>query len=154
MKTLEIVGESRLEFVEKWKLINSWRMISIIQGKLRKLLQNFARLDQKLRKFRKIWRKCWNFLIKISMENWLFFTIFTKYFLEFCLLSESIYPWKITPDFYNFSDFGGRGRSGVPSRRYCCLFTSSLEDWSELSSKLVLLSNLGQRFFCWGPPKV
>ena len=43
-----------------------------------------------------------------------FFTIFTKYFVDFCLLSESIYLWKITPDFYNnFSDFGGGGRSGV-----------------------------------------
>ena len=41
--------------------------------------------------------------------------------MDFWLLSESIDLWKITPDFYNnFSDFGGRGRSGVPppSRRY------------------------------------
>ena len=39
-----------------------------------------------------------------------FFIFFTKYFWDFWLLSESIYPWKITPDFYNnFSDFGGGG---------------------------------------------
>ena len=44
------------------------------------------------------------------------FTIFTRYFLDFLLLSESIYLWKIRPDFYNnFSDFGGGGRSGVPA---------------------------------------
>ena len=37
-----------------------------------------------------------------------FFTIFTKYFLDFWLRSESIDLWKITPDFYNnLSDFGG-----------------------------------------------
>ena len=42
------------------------------------------------------------------MENWLFSQFFTKYFLEFCLLSESVYLSKIPPEFYNnFSDFGG-----------------------------------------------
>ena len=37
-----------------------------------------------------------------------FFTFFTKYFLDFWLLSENIYLLKITPDLYkkNF-DFGG-----------------------------------------------
>ena len=30
--------------------------------------------------------------------------------MELCLLSESIYTWKIPPDVYNnFSDFGGGG---------------------------------------------
>ena len=72
--------------------------------------------------FEKISRKFWDFFIKISTENWLFSQIFTKYFLECCLMSDSIYPWKITLDFYNnFSDFGGSGGSSdvpVYSRRY------------------------------------
>ena len=38
------------------------------------------------------------------------FTIFTQYFLDFWLRSESIDLWKITPNVYNnFSDFGGGG---------------------------------------------
>ena len=73
---------------------------------------NLARLDQKWRNFWKFSRKFWEFLIKISMENWLFSKFLAKYFLEFCLLSETIYPWKIKPDFYNnHSDFG----SNVPA---------------------------------------
>ena len=37
-----------------------------------------------------------------------FLTFFTNIFLDFLLLSQSIYLGKITPDFYNnFSDFGG-----------------------------------------------
>ena len=48
-------------------------MISIVQVKVINLIANFARFDQKRRKFWKISRKLWYFLIKISMENWLFF---------------------------------------------------------------------------------
>ena len=70
--------------------------------------------------FEKISRKLVDFSSK-SLWKIDFFTFFTKYFLDFWLLSKSIYLWKITPDFYNnFSDFVGRGeRSSVPpSRRY------------------------------------
>ena len=35
MKILEIFGENWLKFVEKYKLINNWRIISIREGKLR-----------------------------------------------------------------------------------------------------------------------
>ena len=50
-------------------------------------------------------------------EKLTFSQFFATYFLEFCLLSESIYPLKITPDFYNFSDFwvGRRNIPAVPS---------------------------------------
>ena len=72
-------------------------------------MQNFAHLDKNEEKFEKF------------QENFeIFSQFFTKYFLDFCLLSESIYLWKITPDFYNnFSDFGGGAfRRPAPSRRY------------------------------------
>ena len=75
-----------------------------------KSLSVWTKSEEKLEKFRE------NFEIFCSKSLWkiAFFTIFTKYFLDFCLLTESIYLWKITPDFYNnFSDFGGGGkRSG------------------------------------------
>ena len=110
MKIVEIFGENRLEFIEKSKIIEIWWMISIGQVKLRKVPQYLARFDQKWREFRKFSRKLWDFLIKISMENWLFSQFFTKYFLDSWLRSESIDLWKITPDFYNnFSGFGGGG---------------------------------------------
>ena len=91
------------------------RNISIGKVQVSNGLQNFARLDQK-------WRKFWDFLIKISMENWLFSQFSTKYFLKFCLLSERIYPRKLTLDFYNdFSYFWGNLPAlplPPPSRRY------------------------------------
>ena len=75
-------------------------MLSIVQGKLRNLPAEFCAFWPKMKK---IFKK-----IEVNlMENWLFHN-FTKYLLDLWLLSESIYPWKITPDFYkNFSDFGG-----------------------------------------------
>ena len=57
-----------------------------------------------------------NFEIFLSKSLWKidFFTFFTKCFLDFWLLPESIYLWKIISDFYiNFSDFGGGGRSNI-----------------------------------------
>ena len=77
------------------------------------------------------------------MENWLFH-IFTKYFLDFWLLSESIYLWKIRPDFYNnFSDFGGGVRRPPPH---------AIASWrvrfsNEENNKYVPLSNICWRFF-------
>ena len=89
-------------------------MISIGQINLSNLPAKFCAVGPKMKKFWKFSRKFWDLLIKISMENWLIH-IFSKYFLDFWLLSESIYLWKITPDFYNnFSYFWERERSGVP----------------------------------------
>ena len=52
-----------------------------------------------------------------------FFTIFTKYFLDCSLRSESIDLWKITPDFYNnFSDFGGGGSPPPLPHAYATVF--------------------------------
>ena len=108
MKILEIVWENRMEFIEKCMLIMIWWLISIEQLKLSNLPAKFCAFGPKWREFWKFSRKFWDFLIQISMENWLFSQFFTKYFLDFLLRSESIYLWKITPDFYNkLSDFGG-----------------------------------------------
>ena len=55
-----------------------------------------------------------DFSIKNLYGKVTFSQFLTKYFLDFWLRSESIYIWKIRPDFYNnFPDFGGGGRSGV-----------------------------------------
>ena len=68
-----------------------------------KTLRVWTKNEENFEKF-----QFWDFLIKISMENWLFSQFLTKYFLDFWLRSESIDIWKITPDFYNnFSYFGG-----------------------------------------------
>ena len=91
MKIPENFGENLLEVVEKRKIFNIWWIISIRQVKLRNFAENFSSLDNKWTKFWKISRKFWDFLIKISMENWVFSQFFTKYFLEFCLFSKTIY---------------------------------------------------------------
>ena len=93
--------------------INIWRIPSIRYRKLRNACKILRVWTKKWRKFWKIVRKFSNFLIKISMENWLFSLFSTKYLWDFCLFSESIYPWKKKQVFYNnFSD--GVGGSGVP----------------------------------------
>ena len=49
-----------------------------------------------------------------------FFTIFSKYFLDFCIHSESIYLWKIRADFYNnSSDLRGNVPTLPPPRATC-----------------------------------
>ena len=110
MKILDIFGEHRLEFVYKWKIINSWRMISIGQGMERNLHAKFWAFGPKMNKILIIFKI---FCLKSGKST--FSQFLPKYFLEFCLLFEIIYPWKIAPDFYNkFSD-GGGGLSGIPS---------------------------------------
>ena len=89
-------------------------MISIWKVKFSNLPQNSARLDQKWKEFWKFSRKLWDFLIKISSENWHFSQVFTTYFLTFLLLSESIYHWKITSDFYNNFPIS-RGGGNLPA---------------------------------------
>ena len=84
-------------------------------GKERYPLAKFYAFGRKWRKIWKIARKFSDFLIKMSMENW-HFIIFTKYFLDFRLRSESIYtPLEDTTSFLQqFFRFRGGGRSGVP----------------------------------------
>ena len=81
---------------------------------LRVWTKNEEHFESFQEKFEIFWSKS---LWKIDF----FSQFFTKYFLDFWLPSESTDLWKITPGFYNFSDFGGGERSGVPppSRRYC-----------------------------------
>ena len=71
-------------------------------------MQNFARLDQKTKKILKNIKKTLRFFENPS-EKWNYFTFLTKYLLHFWLLSESIYPWKIIPDFYNNFSYFGKG---------------------------------------------
>ena len=68
------------------------KIISIRQGRKDTCLQNFAHLDQKIQIFFKILRKFWDFLIKISMENWLFH----NFSLNFSMISAS------SPKVYTF----------------------------------------------------
>ena len=103
MKILEILGENRRNFVEKWKIIKIWRMISIRQSKVRKLLSKpctcWPGLKKTLKNSKNLYRN--------PNGNLTFFTFLTKYFLDLWLRSEIICPSKISPDFYkNISDFG------------------------------------------------
>ena len=81
MKILENFGETRVEFVDKFKIINIWQILSTRHRKLTSLHANFASLDQKWRKTWKNSWKFWDILIKFSMENGLFFIISYKIFL-------------------------------------------------------------------------
>ena len=90
VKILEIFGEHWLKFVEKYKLINNWRIISIRQGKQRNMhARHFAVGPEKI-DFLKVFTKILIFLIKISMENGLFRKVARNFLDYFCLCSESI----------------------------------------------------------------
>ena len=119
MKILEIFGENRVQFVEKWKIINIWRRISIGQGKLRNLRAKLCAFGPKTKKILKVFKKSLRFYDQNRYGKLTCFTFFTKYFLDFWLLSESRYRWKITPNFYNnFPISGGGGtfrRSPLPT---------------------------------------
>ena len=134
MKILEIFSsENRLEFIEKCNIIKIWWMISTEQVKLSKVPAKSCAFWPKWRELWKISRKFKDYLIKISMEYWLFSQFFTKYFLDFWLRSESIYLWKIMPDFYNnFSDFGG-GRSGVPPLPTLLILETRYRKWASMT---------------------
>ena len=84
-------------FVEKCKSIKIWGMISIGLGKV-------SNLPTKLCAFRPKVKKNFHFFLFFDQNLYgklTFPQFFTNYFLEFCLLSESIYPWKTRHDFYN-----------------------------------------------------
>ena len=80
MKILETFGENRPKFVKKWK-INIWRMISIGQGKLRKLCAKYCAFGPKMKK---ILKNEENFEIfdQNLYGNWHFSHFLTKYFLD------------------------------------------------------------------------
>ena len=110
MKIFEIFGKTRQDFVDKLKIINIWRIISIGQGKLRKLRANLCAYGPKVKK--QLWkfsRKFCDFLIKISIENWLFSQFLLK--ISWSSAFSPNYPWKIISVFYNnFSYLGGTFR--------------------------------------------
>ena len=54
-----------------------------------------------MKKNRRIEKRFWDF-DKILYVKWTLSPNFTKYFLDFCLFSETIYHWKIKPVFHNF----------------------------------------------------
>ena len=121
MKILEIFEENRLKFVEKMKDHRHLKKDFHWAGKVKKAAGKILRVWTKNEEnFEKVQANFENFDQNLYGEL-TFSTFFTKYFLDFWLLSQSLYLSKITPDFYNnFSDFGGGGRSGAPHpRRYC-----------------------------------
>ena len=68
-------------------------------------MQNFARLDQRWRKSWKICKEFFYILIK-NLCGIDFYSNFLLYIPWISAFSESIYPWKIRPVFYNnLSDF-------------------------------------------------
>ena len=110
MKILEIFGENRLEFVEKCKIIMILGIISIGHSKLSNVPAKLCAFGPEMKKTLKSFKKILRFFDQNLYGKWFFSQFSTKYFFAFCLLSESIYLWKITPDFYNnISDFGVGG---------------------------------------------
>ena len=112
-KFLKFLGKNRLKFVEKCKVVKIWGRISIGQAKLSNLPAKLSEFGPNVKKILKGFKKILRFFDQNFYEKW---TFFTKYFLDFCLISGSIYLWKITPDLYNnFSEFFG-GRLGCCAR--------------------------------------
>ena len=110
MKIVEIFGENRLEFIEKSKIIEIWWMISIVDVNVSKLPAKPCAFGPRMKRNLKIFKKILRFFWTKPLWKIEFFTIFTKYFLDFWLRSENIDLLMITPDFYNnFSGFGGGG---------------------------------------------
>ena len=109
VKIFEIFGETQLKFVKSSKTINIEEWFPSGREVEENCVQNSCVFGQKM-------KIILIFLIKISMENWLFH-IFTNYFLDFWPLSENLYLCNIRPDFnINFSYLGGTsGRSQPPT---------------------------------------
>ena len=94
MKILEIFGENRLKFVEKWKIIKIWRKIFIVTAKLRNLLANPCTFATKSRKTLKNLKK----ILTLFDQNLYGKLTFSPFFLNISGssdLSETIYFWKI-----------------------------------------------------------
>ena len=124
MKILEIFEKIERNLMKKCMLLKIWWLISIGQLKPSTVpakASAFAPIMMSLLKdFENILRF---FDQKLFLRNLTFFTIFTKYLLDFWLRSDSDSDslWKITPDFYNNFPIsvGTFRRSPSPSRRYC-----------------------------------
>ena len=131
-KFLKFFGENRLEFVEKWMVLNIWGMISTGQRNLRKLRAKLSAFGPKKENFEKFQEK---FAIFWSKSLWKidFEQFFAKYFLEFCLHSESIYHWKITAVcYYKFPDFeGGTFRCSIYIYPYIYIYITNTKNISK-----------------------
>ena len=96
-------------------------MISIGQIEVSNLPAKPCGFGPKMKRNLKTFKKILRFFDQNLYGKLTFSQFYTKYLLDFWLLSESIDLWKITPDFYNnFSDFGGGDVPAFPppSRRY------------------------------------
>ena len=139
MKIIDIFGENRVKFVEKWKIINIWRMLSVWQGKLRKLRAKFFAFWQKWRNFENVKEK-----YEIFWSKYLWKSDFFTFLLNISWISdfsERIYLWKIRQDLYsNFFRF----RGGPPPPPPGCYWSSWIKF---LFSKLDpgILEDLGFR---------
>ena len=124
-------------------------------------MQNFARLNQKRPILRKFFRKFWDFLIKICMENWHFSQIFTEFLKLFLPLLRKYYLWKMPPDFYN-NYFGLGGRSPCsPSLRHCYqkgptskTLWRCVPDWEIVNSKHQLRIYIFEKIFEFSHTKI
>ena len=79
-----------------------------LSGKIKKPAWKTWAFGAKMKKILKNFNKNLRFFDQNLYGKLTFSQICNKFFFDFCLISESIHPWKITPVFYNnFSDFGG-----------------------------------------------
>ena len=76
MQILENFRENRLKFVEKFKIIKSWRINSIEHGELRFLGANICAFDPKVKKTLKFFKKILRFFNQNLYGKLTFFTNF------------------------------------------------------------------------------
>ena len=121
MKIHEIFWENRLKFEEQYKIIKNWGMISIGQVKLSNFPAKFCAFGPKMKKILKKFKKMFRFLIKISMEKWLFSQFFNYIFLGFLPPLRKYIPLedntRFLQQFFRFRG-GGTFRRPPPSRRH------------------------------------
>ena len=120
MKIFENLGENRLKFSDKLKIIKISLIISIKRWKVRNSRAKLCAFRPKMKKtLENSYENFENFDINLIEElgfpNLLkltIFPIFTRYFWDFCLFYDSIYPWKIkSVSQKNLFYFGERWRS-------------------------------------------
>ena len=86
-----------------------------MQGKLRNRRQNLPRLDQKMKKRLKKYKKNLRLFDKNLYGKFTASKFFANYFWDAYFFSESMYSWIITPVFYNnFPPISGGSRSRLP----------------------------------------
>ena len=117
MKILEIFGDNRREFIEKCRIIEIWWRISIAQLNLSKLPAKPFAFGPKMKRILKNSKKILSFSDQSLHGKLPFFTIFTKYLLDFWLRSESVDLWKIhqiSTTIFPISGGGGTFRRSPP----------------------------------------